>query len=200
LYNNNQFGKAGAFMGPKEFFSAVWGIMFPKKEKRELKPGVLGYYDCKPYHNFHYALIYANETLVFNNEKIEIFARIYKETTFVNILVNEEEGFNISDYTFDKVWPLLEGKTYLKKQEEKPFEKTKNNIVLVLFQHYNDETIKAARSFCNSSKTNFEHAVIYNPKYVQMDFYKPLPKFYKLYDRFCEDIYFDLAFIDDKRE
>ena len=38
------------------------------------------------------------------------------------------------------------------------------------------------------------------PKNVQMDFYKPVPKFYKLYDHFCEDIYFDLAFIDDTRE
>ena len=187
-------------MGIKEFFSAVWKLMFPKKEKREEKPGVIGHYDSKPYHNFRYALIYANETLVFSDGKIEIFSRIYKDTTFVNILVNEEEEFNISDYTFDKVWPLLEGKTYLKKDTEAPFVKTKNNIVLVLFQHYNDYTIKQANSFYNSTKTNFEHAIIFNPVYVQMDFYKPVPKFYKLYDHFCEDIYFDLAFIDDTRD
>ena len=125
-------------MGPKEFISGVWKIMFPKKEKIVEKPGVIGHYDSKPYHNFRYALIYANETLVFNNEKVEIFSRIYKDTTFVNILVNEEEGFEISNYTFDKVWPLLEGKTYLRKDKEEQFKQTKNNIVLVLFQHYND--------------------------------------------------------------
>ena len=187
-------------MGIKEFFSAVWKLMFPKKEKVVENPGVIGHYDSKPYHNFRYALIYANETLVFNNEKVEVFSRIYKNTTFVNVLVNDEEGFNIEDYKFDKVWPLLEGKTYLKKDQELPFEKTKNNIVLVLFQHYNENTVKLANSFYNSSKTNFEQALIYNPKNVQMDFYKPVPKFYKLYDHFCEDIYFDLAFIDDTRE
>ena len=30
-----------------------------------------------------------------------------------------------------------------------------------------------------------------------MDFYKPVPVFYtKMYQRFMEDLYFDLAFID----
>jgi hypothetical protein len=187
-------------MGPKEFISGVCKIMFPKKEKIVEKPGVIGHYDSKPYHNFRYALIYANETLVFNNEKVEIFSRIYKDTTFVNILVNEEEGFEISNYTFDKVWPLLEGKTYLRKDKEEQFKQTKNNIVLVLFQHYNDYTVAQAKKFHNSTKNNFEHAVIFNPVNVQMDFYKPVPKFYRLYDHFCEDIYFDLAFIDDTRD
>ena len=43
----------------------------PTKEKEELNPGVLGYYDCKPYHNFHFALIYAKDIEVYNDEKIE---------------------------------------------------------------------------------------------------------------------------------
>ena len=188
-------------MGIKEFFINVWKIMFPKKEKVVERPGVIGHYDCKPYHNFRFALIYANETLVYDDGKIEIFARIYKNTTIVNILVNEEEGFDIENYKFEKLKSILEGKTYLNpKKEEKQFEETKNNIVFVLFQHYNEYTISQCAKFYNSSKTNFEQAAIYNPVKVQMDFYKPIPKFYRLYDIFCEDLYFDLAFIDDTRD
>ena len=188
-------------MGPKEFFSAVWKLMFPKKEKIVERPGVIGHYDSKPYHNFHFALVYANETMVYDDGKVEIFARVYKNTTIINVLVNDEEGFNIDNYHYDNLKPVLEGKTYLSpKKEELSFNDTKNNIVLVLFQHYNEKTVTEACKFCNSSKTNFEQALIYNAVNVQMDFYRPVPKYYKLYDIFCEDLYFDLAFIDDTRE
>ena len=188
-------------MGIKEFFKNVWRLLFPKKEKIVERPGVIGHYDSKPYHNFRFALIYANETLVYEDDRIEIFARIYKNTTIVNILVNEEEGFDVDNYKFEKIRPILEGKTYLTpKKEEKPFEDTKNNIVFILFQHYTEYTIKQCLKFCQSSKTNFEQATVFNPVHVQMDFYRPVPKFYKLYDIFCEDLYFDLAFIDDTRE
>ncbi len=187
-------------MGPKEFFSAVWKIMFPKKEKIVERPGVIGHYDSKPFHNFHYALIYANETMVYDDGNVEVFFRVYKDTTMVNVLVNNEEDFDINKYHFEDLKPLLEGKTYLSpKKEELTYKETKRNIVLVLFQHYNEKTVNQACQFCNSSKTNFEQALVYNAKQVQMDFYKPVPKFYKLYDIFCEDIYFDLAFIDDTR-
>ncbi len=189
-------------MGPKEFIKAVWDIMFPKKEKIINRPGVLGHYDSKPYHNFHYALIYANETLVYKDEeKVEVFARVYKDTTIVNVLVIDEEGFDINDYHFDKVKTLLEGKTYLStKKEELPFGETKRNIVVVLYQHYNETTVNQAVTFCKSSKKNIELALVYNANYVQMDYYKPVPKFYRIYDILCEDLYFDLAFIDDTRE
>jgi hypothetical protein len=188
-------------MGPKEFFVAVWKIMFPKKVKVVERPGVIGHYNSKPFHNFHYALIYANETMVFDNDKVEVFAKIYKNTTFVNVLVNDETDFNILDYKFDKIKPLLDGKTYLSpKKEELKFSDTKNNIVVVLFQHYNEYTVNQAIKFCSSSKSNIEQALVYNAKEVQMDFYRPVPKFYRIYDILCEDLYFDLAFIDDTRD
>ena len=73
----------------------------------------------------------------------------------------------------------------------------KNSVVVILFQHYNDETVKMAKSFCNSDKEHFEQALVYNARLVQMDFYRPVPKFYtKMYEYLCEDLYFDFAFID----
>ena len=189
-------------MGIKEFFKEVFKIMFPKKVKWKEREGVIGHYDCKPFHNFRYALIYADETKVFDNEKIEIFARVFKKnTTFINILVNEEtEDFNIDDYKLDNLLPLLEGFTYHDpKDGDLPFEKTDNYICVILFQHLTDKAIASCKKYCNSTKQVFEQGLIYNPEYVHMDFYKPVPKFYRLYDKFCEDIYFDLAFIDDTR-
>ena len=166
-------------------------ILFPSFFKEKENPGVIGHYDCKPFHNFKYALIYADEIEIFNNEKVEAYARNYKGTTFVNVLVFNEDGFDPAEFTFDKLYPLI---------KEKEIEDTKRHIVVICFQKNNENTIKMAKSFCNSTKTSFEHALVFNPQKVHMDFYKPVPVFYKLYDHYCEDIYFDLAFIDDKRE
>ncbi len=166
-------------------------IIFPRRKKVKENPGVIGHYDSKPFHSFRYALIYANEIEIFNNEKVEVYSRVYKTTTFVNVLVNDEEGFDTNDYTFDKLKDKL---------LEKEIKETKNHIVVILFAHNNDTTIELAKHFCNSDKHSFEQALVFNPQKVQMDFYKPVPVFYKLYDHFCENIYFDLACIDDKRE
>lgn len=169
----------------------VFRFFFPKKEKYKEDVGVIGHYDSKPYTSMKYALIYADETEIEVTEKVEIYSRIYRDTTFVNVLVNDEEGFNIENYRFECL------KDKLKKCGMK---ETKTNIVMVLFQHKNDFTISECKKFCNSTKLNFEHAVVFNSKAGHFDFYKPVPKFYKLYNNFCENAYFDLAFIDDTRE
>ena len=77
------------------------------KEKEELNPGVLGYYDCKPYHNFHFALNYARNIEVFNDEKIEIYTRVFKGTTFVNVLVNDEEGFDVKKFYYKNIIKII---------------------------------------------------------------------------------------------
>lgn len=166
------------------------------KEKVVQEPGVIGFYDCKPFHNFKYALIYANEVLLSESDdektaKVILYSREYKGTTFVNVLVYNEEGFDISRYDYDSLKPLLEAKGITP---------GKKSIVMVLFQHYNENTIALCKKFCKSDKLNFQQACIYNAKKVQMDYYKPVPTFYRLYDHMCENLYFDLAFIDTTRE
>jgi len=163
----------------------------PTKEKEVLNEGVVGYYDCKPYHNFHYALIYAKDQEVYNDGKIEIFTRNHKGTTFVNVLVNEEDTFNPEEYDYPHLKELL---------VEKGFEATEKSVVFIAFQHTNEKTISYCKKLCKSDKNNFIQAAVFNPKTVHMDYYKPVPDFYKLYDHFCEDLYFDLAFIDHERE
>lgn len=161
------------------------------KEKEELNPGVIGYYDCKPYHNFHYALIYARDIEVYNDEKIEIYTRVHKGTTFVNVLVNDEEDFKIEDYSYDKLRKIL---------VEKELENTDKSVVFIAFQHNNEKTQGFCKKLPASTKTSFIQGAVYNPKSVHMDFYKPVPEFYKLYDHFCENLYFDFAFIDHVKE
>ena len=121
--------------------------------------------------------------------------RINREGLFTsadnNVLVYNEEGFDITKYTYEDLKPLLLNKNIQPQQR---------SIVMVLFQHNNENTISMCKKFYKSDKNNFEQACVYNPVKVQMDFYKPVPQFYKLYDIFCENIYFDLGFIDDLRE
>ena len=166
------------------------------KEKVAQEPGVIGFYDSKPFHNFKYALIYANETLISKSddektENVIIYSRNFKQTTFINVLVYNEENFDLDFYNYENLKPML---------IEKGIEPKKTSIIMILFQHYNENTIHMCKKFCNSDKYNFQQGIIYNPKKVQMDYYKPIPKFYKLYHAFCENLYFDLAFIDSTKD
>ncbi len=176
----------------KKRFKKFMGI----KDKVIQEPGVIGYYDSKPFHNFKYALIYANEILLSDSDdektaKVILYTREYKQTTFINVLVYNEEGFDVSQYSYEALKPLLQAKGITP---------AKKSIVMILFQHYNETTIGMAKKFCSSDKMNFQQACLYNAKRVQMDYFKPVPKFYKLYDLFCENLYFDLAFIDITRD
>ena len=157
----------------------------PKKNK------VLGYYDSKPYHSLEYALIYANENLVLEDENCKVFSRVYKDTTFVNILVNEEIGLNIDIYQYSNIRNIL---------IENNMENTDKSISFMVFKNNNENSISLAKKFCNSTKKSFEQAVVYNEEKVRLEYYKPVPTFYKLYDHFCENLYFDIAAIDPYRE
>ena len=160
-----------------------------KKEKVVQNPGVIGHYDSKPYHNFKYALIYANEVCISENEEVEIYSRVHKNATFVNVLINDEKNVNdLSKFKYENIKPEL---------IEKGIKVTDKSIVVICFQHYNQKTVDLARGFCESNKKQFEQALVFNPRLVQMDFYRPVPKFYsKMYEYLCEDLYFDFAFID----
>ncbi len=155
----------------------------------KIKP--LGFYDSKPYHSLEYALIYANETLILEDENCKVFSRVYKGTTFVNILVNEEFELNIDKYQYLNIKKFI---------EEKNLEATNKSISFMVFKNKNENSIKLAKKFCNSNKNNFEQAVVYNAERVRLEYYKPVPTFYKLYDHFCENLYFDIAAIDPFRE
>ncbi|MBR6071460.1 MAG: hypothetical protein IKP77_01340 [Acholeplasmatales bacterium] len=161
-----------------------------KDEKVVQNPGVIGHYDSKPFHNFKYALIYANEVNIVETPEVEIYSRVFKDkATFVNVLINDEKNINdLSQYKYENIKPML---------VEKGIKVTEKSVVVICFEHYNQKTVDLARGFCESNKKQFEQALIYNPRLVQMDFYRPVPKFYsKMYEYLCEDLYFDFAFID----
>ena len=111
-----------------------WKKFFGIKEKVIQNPGVIGFYDSRPFDNFKYSLIYANEILISDSDdenvaNVMIYTREYKKTTFVNVLVYNEDGFDISNYNYDNLKPLLEKKNIV------PQEKS---IVMILFQHNNE--------------------------------------------------------------
>lgn len=168
----------------------LWRFYHPLEEKIVYGPGVIGCYDSRPFDNFYYSLVYAGETKLVDENDVKIFTRVYKETTFVNVLVYDDTNFDITKYDYTAMRELL---------LDNGISPTDKSVVLVLFQHRNDNTISMCKKFCKSDKFNFEQACVYNPVDVRMDFYKPVPKFYKLYNHFLEDLYFDLAFIDNSR-
>ena len=161
-----------------------------KEEKVTQNPGVIGHYDSKPFHNFKYALIYANETPIIETPEVEVYSRVYNDkVTFVNVLVNNESNLtDLTQYKYVNIKPLL---------IEKGIKATEKSVVVVCFEHYTQKSVDLSRGFCESTKKQIEQALVYNPRLVQMDFYRPVPKFYtKMYEFLCEDLYFDFAFID----
>ena len=73
------------------------------------------------------------------------------------------------------------------------------NIVLILFQHRNEFTIKECKRFAKSTDKSFHQGLVFNPVEVQMDYYMPVPVYKRLNKHMCELLYFDLAFIDDDK-
>ncbi len=179
-----------------DFLKSVKNFFFGKqKEKVKERDGVLGHYDSKPYHNFRYALAYAGDVNV-NDTKpeddIEIFTRVYKDVTFVNILVNNDVEINVDDYSYDKMKALL---------IEKELTATSKSVCVLAFQHYTKNAVEACLNYCKSDKNHFYQGMVYNPELVQMDYFMPVPKYHsRMYDMLAEDLYFDFAFLDLDRE
>ena len=166
-------------------------IGLPTEKKEKLNPGVLGIYDCKQWDSFRVSLEYANENLVYEDDKLFIFSRVYKDTTFVNVIVTNEDGFNpdVFDYVHLKD-KLLEAQ----------LEATDKSIVFVGFRRANEATVSYCKKLCKSDRKNFIQGATYNGKLVCMEYYKPVPEFYKLIDMWYEDLYLDLGFIDHVKE
>lgn len=166
-------------------------IGLPIEKKEKLNPGVLGIYDCKQWDSFVPTLEYANEVLVSEDDKIAIYSRVYKDTTFVNVLVTNEDGFNPDLYDYEHLKNAV---------MEAGVAATDKSIVFIAFRHNNENTVSYCKRLYKSDKRNFIQGATFNGRLVCMEYYKPVPEFYKHIDMWYEDLYFDLGFIDHVKE
>lgn len=162
---------------------------FLKRAPKE-KLNCLGFYDSKPYHSLEYALIYAQEKLIRDDKDVKVFARNFHGTVFVVSLVAREMGADPEQYTYQA----------LKKEiHDKGIEPGNNSIQVMIFKENNEITRAIAKKSVVNTKSEFHQCMVYNSEAVRLEYYRPVPKFYKLYDHFAELIYFDLAGIDPTR-
>ncbi len=164
-------------------------LSFLKRQPKE-KLTCLGIFDTKPYHYFESNLTYAKDILIQKKEGIKVFARVYKGTVLVFILVENENGFNPDDYT------ILTLKDELQNKLEEDFN---NSVVLVIYKNNNDKVLALAKRPVENTKSDFYQALVYNSKRVRLEYYRPIPKFYKLYSHYLEAIYMDIAATDPTR-
>ena len=162
--------------------------MFKKKHKE--KSGCIGHYDIKPYHYFESNLIYAKDVLIKNSDGVKVYSRLYKSCLFLLVLIEDETYFSFEKYNYEalksEVDSLIEGKH-------------NTRVSLYIFKNNNEKTIEFAKVKTINTKKEFNQAFIYNAKDVTLDYYRPVPSFYKIYDDYLEAIYFDLAAIDSTR-
>ena len=162
---------------------------FKKKENNKTEENI-GFYDTKPFHYFSSALIYAKEVLLKEVGENKIYARVYNNSLFVFCLIADEKGYNENDYCLESLEMLV---------NDKIDEKYKNTIHIIIFKNKNDFTINVAKEKVINTKNSLKHVLIYNEEKVGLEFYRPVPEFYKIYENYAVAIFFDLAAIDPTR-
>lgn len=164
-------------------------FIFSKNEKPN---DILGYYDVKQFHSLKYALIYAKNEPVEEAEVYDIYSRVYKGITLVNVLVYDENMFIKENFKYDNLKDKI---------LKVGLEATNESIVIIVFQNKNDKTISICKSLVGSGKRGFIQGLVYDEVRVTLDYYISVPDFYtKLNEAYCEAIYFDFAAIDPSRE
>ncbi len=159
--------------------------MFKKKQKEKLN--CLGCYDIKPYHYFESNMAYQKNPLLLKNEFVKVYARLYKNTLMLFVFIENEENFSKDKYTCE----TLENELIANKMNEYSL-----NVNLYIFKNNNEKTISIAKEQVKNTKNYFSHTFVYDSKNVRLNYYRPVPSFYKLYDYYQEALVADLGVID----
>lgn len=166
--------------------------MFKFLKKKEVKENTsyLGFYDTKPFHYYSSALIYAKNYLIKEIGENKIYARVYNKTLLIFCLIANENGYNKNIYSYETI------EEEIKTKIEDVY---KLVVHLTIFENNNEFTIGIAKEKTNNTKTFIEQVLLYNGKKVGLEFYRPVPNFYKIYEDYAVAIWFDLAAIDPLR-
>ena len=160
--------------------------MFNFFKKKKEKPEFFGFYSTKPYDALGYSLLYANNVLVYENADVHVYSRNFRGTVFVFTLVDDGD-YLPEDFTYEKYKKLI---------IEKGVEAGNSVVNIMVYQHKTLKNIEIAKKPRINTKVEFNHVLIFDYKNVGLEYYKPVPKFYSLYERYAQAIYFDLTAID----
>lgn len=163
--------------------------IFKKKKKESLT--CLGYYNTKPYDALRYSLAYAKNELVYEDNQVLVFSRNYHGTIFIFTLVNDEEGIVFENFTVSKLKSMV---------YEAGIETGNSFINIMVFQNNNEYTRGIAKEPRINTKDEFNQVLVFNPDEVRLEYYRPVPNFYNLYNKFAEAIYYDLTAIDPEKD
>ena len=162
---------------------------FFKKQPKE-KLDCLGYYDIKPYHYFESNMTYAKDILVLKDEFVKVYTRIYRGTIFLFTFVDNEQGFVKQNYYYEALKDKIDAVI---------LEEHNSVINLIIFKNDTPETINIAKEVVVNTKKEFNQTFVYDADNVRLKYYRPVPDFYSLYNRYLEAIKFDLGTIDVER-
>lgn len=158
---------------------------FKKKSKEETE--YLGYYDTKPYDALGYSLIYAKNKLIYEDKNVHVYSRNFRGTIFCITLVDDGDDIFPENYTYEKFKDAI-----LKSGIEEG-----NSVVnIMVYQHKSLKNIEIAKKPRVNTKDEFNHVLIFDFNKVGLEYYRPVPKFYALYEKYAEAIFFDLTAID----
>ncbi|MDE7263189.1 MAG: hypothetical protein K2N64_00830 [Anaeroplasmataceae bacterium] len=158
---------------------------FRRKPKEQLD--CLGVYEIKPYHYFESNMTYAKDALVYNQDGIKVYTRLYKSTLFIFTFVENEMNYQKRNFTYEALKEkidavIIDPHTAL--------------IQLVVFKNNNSDTIRIASEVPFNSKKEFNQSFVYDAEKIRLKFYRPVPDFYQLYNHYAEALIFDLGVID----
>ena len=159
---------------------------FFKKKSKE-KTEYLGYYDTKPYDALGYSLIYAKNKLIYENEFVHVYSRNFRGTIFCITVVDDGSNILPEDYNYEK---------FKEEIHNCGIEKGNSVVNIMVYQHKTLINIEIAKKSRVNTKDEFNQVLIFDYNKVGLEYYRPVPKFYALYEKYAEAIFFDLTAID----
>ncbi len=149
----------------------------------------IGHYDTRTFPSFRFSLEYAQYQLIYENEHLRSYCRASRRALIFQTIIEDATGFELNQKTVD----FLE-----EKRREFPIEDKSSRIYLWIFRQDNAQTEEIAQRVLTNNKKIFNHVLIYNETEVRLEYYRPVPNFYALYQDYSVAIYEDLAAIDYK--
>lgn len=157
------------------------------KRKPKEKLDCLGYFDIKPYHYFESNMTYAKDILVYKDDAVKVYTRLYRGTLFLFIFVDQEQDFQKDKVTYNG----------LKEQIDSLVGGEHTSVLqLIVFKNNNPDTVQIAKEIVVNTKKEFNQTFVYDEKKVRLKFYRPVPNFYALYSKYMEAMIFDLGALD----
>lgn len=160
--------------------------------KNKSKDKRRGCFIVKPYVQIVSDLRYANDDILFKDNKIVIYGRFHNKTLYKIIFVENLDDFLNLDYSNNF---LRDNNTQSKFEFNFELDSFSSErvITVIIFNDNDDRVVEFSKKYCSIGKKTLTHSFVYNEKEHTLDYYHYLPDYSTLNQELLNLLTFDLA-------